>query len=247
MKKTKQRLDVLLLDRGLAPSRDRARALVMAGTVFVEGARVDKPGTAVSADAELSVQSSDHPWVSRGGLKLAHALLSFGIDVGGQTALDIGASTGGCTDVLLQNGAARVYAVDVGHGQLDWGLRNDPRVVTFERTNARNLTSNHIPEAIDVIVCDASFIGLRTVLPAGLKLATSGALLVALIKPQFEVGKDRVGRGGVVRNRALHGEVCETIRDWLEALPHWRVMGLPASPIVGPAGNIEFLIAARRD
>ena len=247
MKKSKQRLDVLLLDRGLAPSRDRARALVMAGAVFVDGTRIDKPGTTVSANAELAVKGGDHPWVSRGGLKLAHALQSFGIDAGGQTALDIGASTGGFTDVLLQSGAARVYAVDVGHGQLDWGLRNDPRVVSLERTNARNLTSDHIPEAIDVIVCDASFIGLRTVLPAGLKLATSGALLVALIKPQFEVGKGKVGRGGVVRDRALHDEVCETIRDWLEALPHWRVIGLTESPVVGPAGNIEFLIAARHD
>ena len=185
MKKLKQRLDVLLLDRGLAPSRDRARALVMAGVVFDEGTRVDKPGTAVFAEAELAVKGVDHPWVSRGGLKLAHALESFGIDAGGQTALDIGASTGGFTDVLLQRGATRVYAVDVGHGQLDWGLRNHPRVVTLERTNARNLTSSHIPEPINIIACDTSFIGLRTVLPASLKLATSGTLLIALIKPQI--------------------------------------------------------------
>lgn len=247
MKKAKQRLDLILVDRGLAPSRERARALVMAGTVFVEGARVDKPGTAISGDAELVVKGGDHPWVSRGGLKLAHALETFGIDAGGRTALDIGASTGGFTDVLLHGGAARVYAVDVGHGQLDWGLRNDPRVVTLERTNARNLMIDHVPEPIEVIVCDASFIGLRTVLPAGLKLAASGALLVALIKPQFEVGKDRVGKGGVVRDSTLHDEVCQTIRDWLEALPHWTVIGLTESPVVGPAGNIEFLIAARHD
>jgi len=247
MKKSKQRLDLTLVDRGLAPSRERARALIMAGQVSVAGARIDKPGTPIPEDADVSVKGADHPWVSRGGLKLAHALETFDLDVTDKVALDIGASTGGFTDVLLKNGARRVYAVDVGHGQLDWGLRNDERVVTLERTNARNLTKEHVPEAIDVVVCDASFIGLRTILPAGLRLAASGAVLVALIKPQFEAGKDRVGKGGVVRDEAVHQEVCETIQGWLTALKEWTVVGLTESPVRGPAGNKEFLIVARHD
>lgn len=247
MKKPKQRLDLILVDRGLAPSRERARALIMAGAVRVGGARSDKPGTAIPEDAVVEVKGADHPWVSRGGLKLAHALESFDLDVADRVALDIGASTGGFTDVLLKSGAARVYAVDVGHGQLDWGLRNDPRVVPLERTNARNLTDLQIPEPVSIIVCDASFIGLRTVLPAALKLAAAGAILVALIKPQFEAGKDRVGKGGVVRDPAVHEEVCEVIRDWLSDLPDWTVIGMTESPVRGPAGNKEFLIAARHD
>ena len=247
MTNSRQRLDVLLVERALAPSRDRARALVMAGAVFVAGNRVDKPGTTIPRDAAIEVRGSDHPWVSRGGLKLAHALETFALDVTGAVALDVGASTGGFTDVLLQGGAARVYAVDVGHGQLAWALRNDARVVVLERTNARTLTDREIPEPVDVIVCDASFIGLRTVLPAALALAASGTRLVALIKPQFEAGKGRVGKGGVVRDPAVHAEVCETIREWLERYCGWTVMGLTESPITGPAGNKEFLIAARRD
>lgn len=247
MKKPKQRLDLILVDRGLAPSRERARALIMAGAVRVGGAQIDKPGTAIPEDAVVEVKGGDHPWVSRGGLKLAHALESFDLDVADRVALDIGASTGGFTDVLLRSGAARVYAVDVGHGQLDWGLRNDPRVVPLERTNARNLTDIQIPEPVSIIVCDASFIGLRTVLPAALKLAAAGAILVALIKPQFEAGKDRVGKGGVVRDPAVHEEVCEVIRDWLSDLPDWTVIGMTESPVRGPAGNKEFLIAARHD
>ncbi len=247
MTNSRQRLDVLLVERALAPSRDRARALVMAGAVFVAGNRVDKPGTTIPRDAAIEVRGSDHPWVSRGGLKLAHALETFALGVTGAVALDVGASTGGFTDVLLQGGAARVYAVDVGHGQLAWALRNDARVVVLERTNARTLTDREIPEPVDVIVCDASFIGLRTVLPAALALAASGTRLVALIKPQFEAGKGRVGKGGVVRDPAVHAEVCETIREWLERDCGWTVMGLTESPITGPAGNKEFLIAARRD
>jgi 23S rRNA (cytidine1920-2'-O)/16S rRNA (cytidine1409-2'-O)-methyltransferase len=247
MKKSKQRLDLILVDRGLAPSRERARALIMAGQVSVAGAQVDKPGTPVPEDADVSLKGTDHPWVSRGGLKLAHALEAFGLDVTDSIALDIGASTGGFTDVLLKNGARRIYAVDVGHGQLDWRLRNDERVVTLERTNARNLTTAHVPEAINVVVCDASFIGLRTVLPAGLGLAAPGAILVALIKPQFEAGKDRVGKGGVIRDAAVHQEVCEAIQAWLNNLPDWTVVGLTESPIQGPAGNREVLIAARHD
>lgn len=246
MKLSKQRLDVLLVARALAPSRERARALIMSGTVFVAGARLDKPGTSVPEDVAIEVKGGDHPWVSRGGLKLAHALETFEMSVAGMTALDIGASTGGFTDVLLHHGAARVYAVDVGHGQLAWALRNDDRVVVLERTNARTLTKEQIPEPVDLIVCDASFIGLRTVLPAALGLAAPGARLIALIKPQFEAGKARVGKGGVVRDPAVHEEVCATIRAWLEQECGWSFIGLAESPIIGPAGNKEFLIAARR-
>lgn len=186
-----------------------------------------------------------HPWVSRGGIKLAHGLDHFGIDVAGRIALDVGASTGGFTDVLVSRGAARVYAVDVGHGQLAWKLRQDPRVVVLERVNARRLTATEVPEAPDIVVCDASFIGLQTVLPAALALAKPQASLVALIKPQFEVGPERVGKGGVVRDPALHREVCARIAAWLGGIG-WKVEGIVESPIRGPEGNIEFLIYARR-
>jgi 23S rRNA (cytidine1920-2'-O)/16S rRNA (cytidine1409-2'-O)-methyltransferase len=191
------------------------------------------------------VRGKDHPWVSRGGVKLDHALNYFGIDPSGLICLDVGASTGGFTDVLLARGAAKVYAVDVGHGQLAWKLRQDARVVVLERTNARHLTRAEIPEPIELIVCDASFIGLETVLPASLGLAAPGGCLIALIKPQFEVGPGRIGKGGVVRDPALHAEVCERIQAWLERQPGWRVLGITESPITGPEGNIEFLIAAR--
>jgi 23S rRNA (cytidine1920-2'-O)/16S rRNA (cytidine1409-2'-O)-methyltransferase len=184
--------------------------------------------------------------VSRGGVKLAHALDQFGIDPSGKVALDIGASTGGFTDVLLARGARRVYAVDVGHGQLAWKLRQDARVIVLERRNARHLTRAEIPEAPDIIVCDASFIGLTLVLPPALALAAPEAQLVALIKPQFEVGKGRVGKGGVVRDPALHREVCERITAWLDAQPGWQVAGLVESPLRGPEGNLEFLVYARR-
>ena len=193
----------------------------------------------------LTVRGADNPWVSRGGIKLDRALTHFGIDPGGLTALDIGASTGGFTDVLCQRGAVRVYAVDVGYGQLDARLRGDGRVTVLERTNARYLTQAQVPEPIDLIVCDASFIGLRTILPAPLGLAAPGARLIALIKPQFEAGRGRVGKGGIVRDPAVHAEVCETIRDWLTA-ERWPPIGLTESPIKGRDGNIEFLIAARR-
>ncbi len=193
----------------------------------------------------LEVKSRDHPWVSRGGIKLAHALEHFAIDVAGWVALDIGASTGGFTDVLLQKGAARVYAVDVGHGQLAWKLRQDSRVVVLERVNARYLTAEQAPEPPDIVVCDASFIGLETVLPAALALAKPEAQLVALIKPQFEVGPERVGKGGVVRDPALHAEVCQRIAAWLEGRG-WAVTGIVESPIRGPEGNVEFLVHARR-
>jgi 23S rRNA (cytidine1920-2'-O)/16S rRNA (cytidine1409-2'-O)-methyltransferase len=243
----KTRVDTMLVDRGLVESRSKAQALIMAGLVFSGEQRIDKPGHTLPADAALEVRGREHPWVSRGGVKLAHALKQFPIDVAGKTCIDVGASTGGFADVLLHHDAARVYAVDVGHGQLAWKLRNDPRVIVLERTNARHLTREHVPEPVDVIVCDASFIGLQTVLPAAMALAAPGAMLVALIKPQFEVGKDRVGKGGVVRDPALHREVCEKIRLWLAELPGWSVVGLTESPIRGPEGNVEFLIVARHD
>ena len=242
----KVRLDQALVDRGLIETRTRAQALVMAGKVFSGERKMDKAGQKIPADMPFEVRGQDHPWVSRGGLKLAKAIEQFDIDATGLTAIDVGASTGGFTDVLLQNGARKVYAVDVGYGQLAHKLRTDDRVVVMERTNARHLSAEDIPEAVDMVVCDASFIGLRTVLPAAMALARDGAWLVALIKPQFEVGKDRVGKGGVVRDPDLHSEVCETIREWVEAMPDWSVLGVTESPIKGPEGNIEFLIAARR-
>lgn len=241
----KKRVDQLLVDRGLVESRARAQALVMAGLVYSGDRRVDKPGTALPEDCALELKGQDHPWVSRGGLKLAKALEAFAIDPAGKVAVDVGASTGGFTDVLLTHGAAKVYAVDVGHGQLAWKLRSDPRVVVLERTNARHLTVERIPEPVDMVVCDASFIGLETVLPAALALARPGAVLAALIKPQFEVGKGRVGKGGVVREPELHAEVCERIHAWLDGLPGWRVEGITESPILGPEGNKEFLIVGR--
>jgi len=243
----KRRLDVLLVERGLAESRARAQALVMAGVVFSGERRLDKPGLPVPADLAVEVRGRDHPWVSRGGVKLAHALERFAIDPNGLVCLDVGASTGGFTDVLLTHGAARVYAVDVGQGQLAWKLRTDPRVIVLEGTNARRLTASEVPDPVALVVCDASFIGLETVLPAPLALAAPGARLVALIKPQFEVGRARVGKGGVVRDPALHAEVCERIAGWLAAQPGWRVLGVVESPLRGPDGNVEFLLAAHRD
>ena len=241
----KDRLDSLLVARGLAPSRTRAQALVMAGLVFADGRRLEKPGQMVADGIELEVRGRPHPWVSRGGVKLAHGLSHFGLSPAGQVCLDVGASTGGFTDVLLQGGAERVYAVDVGHGQLDWQLRRNPKVVVLEQVNARSLSREQVPEAIDLIVCDASFIGLETVLPAPLALGAPDADLVALIKPQFEVGKDQVGKGGVVRDAALRAAVCDRIEGWLRA-QGWDVRGTTPSPVLGPKGNQEFLVAARR-
>jgi 23S rRNA (cytidine1920-2'-O)/16S rRNA (cytidine1409-2'-O)-methyltransferase len=218
----------------------------MAGAVWSGDRRLDKPGQAVAAETPLIVKGQEHPWVSRGGLKLAHALDAFGIDPAGRIALDIGASTGGFTDVLLTHGAARVYAVDVGHGQLAWKLRQDLRVVVLERVNARHLSAAEIPEAPQIVTCDASFIGLETVLPAALALAAPEAMLIALVKPQFEVGKGRVGKGGVVRDPALHEEVRQRIAQWLATTMGWEVKGLVPSPILGPEGNTEFLLYARK-
>ena len=241
----KERLDALLVARGLAESRAKAQALLLAGLVFSSERRLEKPGMQVDPDLPLTVRGAAHPWVSRGGVKLDHALAHFRIDPQGLVALDIGASTGGFTHVLCERGARRVYAVDVGYGQLDTRLRNDPRVTVLERTNARHLSREQVPEPVDLVVCDASFIGLRTILPGPLALAAPGARLVALIKPQFEAGRGRVGKGGIVRDPAVHAEVCGAVRDWLTA-EGWPVTGLVESPIKGRDGNTEFLIAARR-
>lgn len=243
----KQRADLLLVATGLAESRARAQALILAGKVFTNDKRVEKAGDLLPEGAALEVRGQDHPWVSRGGIKLAHGLAQFGLDPAGRCCLDLGASTGGFTHVLLHHGAAKVYAVDVGHGQLDWKLRNDPRVVVLEKTNARYLDAAAIPEPIGALVCDASFIGLRTILPAPLGLCAPGAFAVALIKPQFEAGPGQVGKGGVVRDPALHRAICDTISNWWADLPGWQVLGVTESPITGPEGNKEFLIAARRE
>ncbi len=241
----KLRADQLLVDRGLAESRTRAQALVMAGLVFVGDRKVDKPGQSLADDVVLDVRGRDHPWVSRGGIKLAHGLDHVGWDVNGAVAIDVGSSTGGFTDVLLQRGAARVYAVDSGTNQLAWKLRQDVRVVVHEQTSARILTIEHIPEPIDLIVCDASFIGLAKVLERPLSFAIPGARLLALIKPQFEAGRDEVGKGGVVRDPAVHARVCNEVAAWLTSIG-WRVIDTTTSPITGPEGNVEFLIAATR-
>lgn len=240
----KIRLDQLIVDRGLAESKTRAQALVMAGHVFVGDVKAQKPGQQIAEDADVSIKGSDHPWVSRGGIKLAHALESFDIDVQGTVAIDVGSSTGGFTDVLLTNGASRVYAVDSGTNQLAWKLRQDPRVIVHEQTSARILTDAHIPEPVDIIVCDASFIGLSKVLERPLSFARQGAQLVALIKPQFEAGRDEVGKGGVVRDPKVHQRVCDEVKLWLVE-KGWTVHGLTTSPITGPQGNVEFLVWAQ--
>jgi len=242
----KQRIDQLLVSRGLAESRARAQALVMAGLVFAGDRKVEKSGQQVAEDAEISVKGRDHPWVSRGGIKLAHALEHFGLDPAGGVAMDIGSSTGGFTDVLLQNGAEHVFAVDSGTNQFAWKLRQDPRVTVLEQTSARILTRAQIDRACDWVVCDASFISLAKVLERPLELAARECRLVALIKPQFEVGREEVGKGGVVRDPALHARVCDEVREWLEGLG-WAVQGIVESPITGPEGNVEFLISAARN
>jgi 23S rRNA (cytidine1920-2'-O)/16S rRNA (cytidine1409-2'-O)-methyltransferase len=242
----KRRADQMLVDRGLVESRTRAQALILAGKVFSGERRVAKAGDLLAGEAPLEVRGQDHPWVSRGGLKLDHALRHFGLAPAGLVCLDVGASTGGFTDVLLAHGAARVHAVDVGHGQLAWKLRIDPRVVVHEKTNARYLDATAVPDSIEALVCDASFIGLATLLPAPLALCVPGAWAVALIKPQFEAGPALVGRRGVVRDPAVHDAVCACIRAWWAGLPGWRVLGITESPITGPEGNKEFLLAAER-
>ncbi len=240
------RADQRLVELGLVESRARGQALILAGKVFAGERRVDKAGEALPEGAGLQVRGQDHPWVSRGGVKLAHALDQFGLDPAGRICLDVGASTGGFTDVLLSRGAARVHAVDVGHGQLAWKLRADPRVVVRERTNARHLAPEAVGEPVQALVCDASFIGLATLLPAPLALCAPGAWAVALIKPQFEAGPGAVGKGGVVRDPAVHARVCDEVSAWWSARQGWAVLGIVESPLTGPEGNREFLIAARR-
>ena len=244
-KAPKIRVDQLLVERGHAESRTRAQALVLAGTVFSGETKIAKPGQTLPADAPLEVRGRDHPWVSRGGIKLAHALEAFDLDPTGITAMDIGSSTGGFTDVLLTKGAAHVFAVDSGTNQLAWKLRQDPRVTVLEQTSARVLTPDHITAPCSWVVCDASFISLAKVLEVPLKLAAPRCQLVALIKPQFEVGRAEVGKGGVVRDPVLHQRVCDEVRGWLEGLG-WTVQGIVESPIKGPEGNVEFLISATR-
>lgn len=239
----KVRADQLLVARGLAESRTKAQALILAGNVFSGERRVAKAGDMLAEGATLSVKGRDHPWVSRGGIKLDHGLTHFGFDVTGAVALDVGSSTGGFTDVLLARGAVKVYAVDVGTNQLAWKLRSDPRVIVREQTNARELTSEIVPEAIDIVVCDASFIGLAKVLDRALDLARPGARLIALVKPQFEAGREEIGKGGVVRDDAVHARVCEAAADWVRS-KGWNVLGIERSPITGPEGNVEFLLGA---
>ncbi|MGI9485872.1 MAG: TlyA family RNA methyltransferase [Geminicoccaceae bacterium] len=241
----KVRADQLVVERGLADNRTKAQALIIAGSLFSGERRIEKPGQLVADDTPLEMRGAALPYVSRGGFKLAHGLDHFKLDPEGMTAIDVGASTGGFTDVLLQRGAAHVYAVDVGHGQLDWRLRNDPRVTVMEKTNARYLKNNEVGVPTDLVVCDASFISLRTVLPASLALVKPEGWLIALIKPQFEVGKGEVGKGGVVRDEALHIRVCDEIRAWLSDVQGWSVIDITPSPILGPKGNREFLVGAR--
>ncbi|WP_432200652.1 TlyA family RNA methyltransferase [Erythrobacter sp. W53] len=241
----KKRLDQMLVDRGLVESRTRAQALVMAGLVFSGERKLEKSGQQLPEDAPLEVRGRDHPWVSRGGIKLAHAIEHFGLDPTGVTAMDIGSSTGGFTDVLLQGGAQHVFAVDSGTNQLAWKLRQESRVTVHEQTSARILTPDHITRPCNWVVCDASFIGLAKVLERPLELAAHECQLVALIKPQFEVAREEVGKKGVVSDPALHTRVCEEVRIWVEA-QGFTVQGIVQSPITGPEGNVEFLISASR-
>ena len=236
----------MLVERGLVEGLSSAQGLIMAGKVYSGEKKLEKAGLQISEEAALEVRGQDHPWVSRGGLKLTHGLAEFNLSTKDCICMDVGSSTGGFTDVMLQNGASRVYAVDVGRGQLAWKLRSDDRVVVLEKTNARHLTSEIIPDPLDFISCDASFIGLKTLLPASLELAQPGAHLLSLIKPQFEVARHEVGEKGVIRDPELHKFVCDTIKFWLDGLPDWTVLGLTQSPIKGPEGNIEFLIAAHK-
>ena len=243
---SKIRLDQLLLNRGLAESKSKAQAMILAGAVL--DAKTNQPltkaGQQMRDDAEIILKEKPHPWVSRGGMKLAHAIEEYTIQPQGQVIIDVGSSTGGFTDVLLTHGAAKVYAVDVGYGQLHEKLRQDARVVNMEKTNARHLTTDDIAEPLDGLVCDASFISLQTVLPAAISLLKPQSWMLVLIKPQFEVGKEHVGKGGVVSDPAQHQRVCDETRDWVNSLDGWQVKGITQSPITGPKGNIEFLLYA---
>lgn len=244
MSQKKIRIDQALHERGMAESHSKAQAYIMAGLVYCGDKKIVKSGQFIAHDAEITLKGKDHPWVSRGGIKLDHAISHFAINLSGLTAIDVGSSTGGFTDVLLQSGARKVFAIDSGTNQLAWKLRQDERVHVHEQTSARILTSDHIGEAVDLIVCDASFIGLAKVLERPMEFAKEDAQLVALIKPQFEAGKHEVGKGGVVREEAVHKRVCQEVTAWLEN-QNWHVKGLTQSPITGPQGNIEFLIWAQ--
>ena len=241
----KIRIDQHLVELGLADSRSRAQALILSGNVFVGDRRIDKSGQTIDTTAVPIVKGRDHPWVSRGGVKLAHGLDHFGWALAGTVAIDVGSSTGGFTDVMLTRGTMRVYAVDSGTNQLAWKLRQDDRVHVLEQTSARVLTNAHIPELVDLIVCDASFIGLAKVLERPMMFAKPAARLMALIKPQFEAGREAVGKGGVVRDPAVHAAVCAAVQSWVTT-QGWTVEGITTSPITGPEGNVEFLIAAHR-
>jgi 23S rRNA (cytidine1920-2'-O)/16S rRNA (cytidine1409-2'-O)-methyltransferase len=242
----KQRVDQALVDRGLADSRSRAQALIMAGLVFTGERKVAKAGDTIAPDAPLEVRGKDHPWVSRGGLKLVGGLDHFQLDPTGATCLDVGSSTGGFTDVLLSRGAEKVYAVDVGTNQLAWRLRQDARVIVLEQTNARHLTPELIPEPIDLLVCDASFIALHKVLDKAVDLVRPSGHALLLVKPQFEAGRSEVGKGGVVRDAAIHARVCDEVARWFTSRG-WNVLGVTESPITGPEGNVEFLLAAQKE
>ncbi len=242
----KIRVDQLLVDRGLVENRTKAQALIMAGKVFNGEQRINKAGDKIANDKPLEIRGQPHPWVSRGGLKLEAAVKYFDINIKGLIAMDVGSSTGGFSDLLLQNGAKKIYAIDVGRGQLHWKLRSDDRVIVMEGTNARYLTNDDIKDKIDMIVCDASFIGLEKVLERPLEFAADEAWLVALIKPQFQVGKGLVGKGGIVRDPELHKRTCDEISSWIASLDGWNVEGIIESPITGARGNIEFLITAKK-
>ena len=242
---SKIRADQRLVDLGLAESRTRAQALIIAGLAYAGDRKIDKPGQPVDPEVMISVKGRDHPWVSRGGIKLDHALAELGWDVSGAIAMDIGSSTGGFTDVLLTRGAARVYAIDSGTNQLAWKLRQDERVIVHEQTSARILTAQHVPEPIDLFVCDASFIALAKILPVPLGFAAPAARLIALVKPQFEAERHEVGKKGVVRDAAVHARVCAAAAQFLSAAG-WEPHPVLTSPITGPEGNVEFLLAATR-
>jgi 23S rRNA (cytidine1920-2'-O)/16S rRNA (cytidine1409-2'-O)-methyltransferase len=244
MAKPSTRLDKLLVERGLSPSRQRAEALILAAPVRVDGRVITKSGQRIDTDADIAILGTDHPYVSRGGVKLAHAIEVFGLVVTGVVAMDVGASTGGFTDCLLQHGARRVYAIDVGYGQLAWKLRQDPRVAVLERQNVRYLQQEQVAEEIHLITIDVSFISLKLVIPAVLPFLTSPGHIIALIKPQFEAGRDQVGKKGVVRNPVIHEQVCREVRGFCERLG-FEVVGIEPSPILGPEGNREFLLVAR--
>lgn len=246
MAKNKARLDILLVDKGMVESREKAKSLIMAGKVFNENIRLDKPGMMVNEDAALTIKGELHPFVSRGGLKLAKAIEVFQLDLKGKVIADIGASTGGFTDCALQNGAAKVYSIDVGYGQLDWKLRSDERVICLERTNARYLQEDSLPEKVDMVVCDVSFISLTKIFPAMISVLKENGQALVLIKPQFEAGRENVGKNGVVRDPQVHKDVLQNVLQEAENMG-LRVCGLHFSPIRGPEGNIEFLAWLQKD